>query len=267
MDHDRQEVYERIPWETLERKGGDRQWIVYAVAGAVTLGALAYSFTRNQPVAPQASPVASTAPASPPMSNTDSPPSTVASPIVVAEADLYAVEPERLIDRASAHAEWFAVEYMALDRSDESRRLLASLLPAGTPLPEAPEGLQVYVDWVRTVRVTPSGPVSYQVEVLVRSLVSDPEGGFVRQPPMLVGVEIEIGDDGEAHLAGVPSISAAQVTAAPELALVPVPDEVLAEAQLEGEVLGGVRSSDGTWEIVVMADGPDGVRRPVTIRP
>ena len=43
------EVYERIPWETLDKQSGDRQWLVIAVAGAVAVGALAYSFVKSQP--------------------------------------------------------------------------------------------------------------------------------------------------------------------------------------------------------------------------
>ena len=35
MEQERNEVYERIPWETLDQKKGDRQWIMFAVAGAI----------------------------------------------------------------------------------------------------------------------------------------------------------------------------------------------------------------------------------------
>ena len=41
MEPERNEVYERIPWETLEDKKPDRQWITLGVAGAIVLGAVA----------------------------------------------------------------------------------------------------------------------------------------------------------------------------------------------------------------------------------
>ena len=138
MEPERQEVYERIPWETLEKKGSDRQWLLYAVAGSVVLGALAYSFIRNQPAEippPATAEAASAAVSSVPATTTTAVPvapqaSTVASPLVVAEADLYAVDPERLIDQAATHAEWFAVEFVAYDGSERSAKTLAGLLPA-----------------------------------------------------------------------------------------------------------------------------------------
>jgi hypothetical protein len=269
MESEREEVYERIPWETLERRGGDRQWMVYAVAGAVTLGALAYSFTRSQPTAPMSpeAPVATTLPAASAEPTIVGPPSTVASPLVVAEADLYAVDPERLLDQVSSHAEWFAVEYISVDGSDASRELLSSLLPMGIPVPAAPETTQVFVDWASVMEVSETGPLSYAVEVLVRSLMSDGETGFVRQQPRLVVVSVEIAADGQARVTGAPSIAMATTTDQAAITLAPVPDEVAAQATEAGEVLGGIQLPDGSWEVVVMAVGPDGVRRPMAVRP
>ncbi|TDI36307.1 MAG: hypothetical protein E2O99_03760, partial [Acidobacteria bacterium] len=117
MDEERQEVYERIPWETLEKQGGDRQWLVVAVAGAVAVGALAYSFTKSQPApASVPNPVAA-AVTDPPVTMAIAPVTTLQTPLVMAEADLYAIDPERIIDQAKALAEWFAVEYFAVDGS------------------------------------------------------------------------------------------------------------------------------------------------------
>ncbi|HSK06208.1 MAG TPA: hypothetical protein VK990_01725, partial [Acidimicrobiia bacterium] len=62
MEPERNEVYERIPWETLEEKKSDRQWMTLAIAGAIVLGALAYSFMSNRPPAIA---VATTVPAAP----------------------------------------------------------------------------------------------------------------------------------------------------------------------------------------------------------
>jgi hypothetical protein len=270
MEPDRQEVYERIPWETLERKGADRQWLAYAVAGAVVLGALAYSFMRSQPMAappPPETVTAATAPATTAPSNMDSTPSTVASPLVVAEADLYAVDPDRLVDQAASHAEWFSIEYVAYDGSEQSRETLQTILPGGLPLPDAPGDTQVFVDWARTRAVSQTGPTSFDVDVLVRSLVSSGESGFVRQPPLVMSVPVEIGEDGEPHVAGVPAVAVVESTDPGQIELLEVPEEVASQIETQGEIVGGVQRSDGTWDVVVIAEWPDGVRRPALVRP
>lgn len=271
MGEDRQEVYERIPWETLEKRGGDRQWLVYAVAGAVTLGALAYSFVRNQPSAAPPAQVAVTTSvpaAGTTMAAPAATPSTVTTPVVVAEADLFAIDPERLFEQAAGHAEWFAVEYVAVDGSEQSRETLSALLPEGVPLPSAPEGTQVFVDWARARSVTQTGPTTFDVDVLVRSLSSVGDDGFTRQAPLLLAVEIEIGDDGEPVVSRAPTLSNPVTTPAPGIGLAPVPEEVLASIDAgEGEIVGGVQNPDGTWVVVAMVTYGDGVSRPVTIEP
>ncbi|MFZ0014966.1 MAG: hypothetical protein WAL25_12725 [Acidimicrobiia bacterium] len=268
MEPERDEVFERIPWETLEKGGRDRQWLAYAVAAAVVLGAIAYSITRNQPVAPVAAPapLSSTVPATTRTSAASVPPSTVPGPIVVAEADLFAVDSERLFDTAAGHAEWFAVEYISVDGSEESRRVLAGLMPPGIPLPDATEGTEVFVDWAGATMVTQTGPTTYDVEVVVRSLLAGGDGGFVRQPPVRVGVPIAVSEDGLAQVGGVPTISAMTVENTAEVGLVEVPADVASAIELEGEVVGGRQGPDG-WELVVLAAGTDGVTRPVTVRP
>ena len=269
MEEERPEVYERIPWETLDRKSGDRQWMVYAVAGAVVLGALAYSFMRNQPmVPPPPEAVATTAPATTVTSNMGTTPSTVASPVVVSEADLYAVDPELLADQAAAHAEWFAVEFVSVDGAETSRELLASLLPEGIPLPEAPEGTQVFVDWAGALSVTQTGSALFDVEILVRSLLSTGESGFVRQSPLVVGIEVSVGDDGRARVTGAPTLAAVDPASPARGLMAEVPGDLVARVETDyGTVIGGHQDDDGTWRVVVMSEGNDGVRRPVTVIP
>lgn len=270
MEREREEIYERIPWETLERRSGDRQWMVYAVAGAVTLGALAYSFTRNQGGATIVTtvPAVSTLAEAPSVAVPAAPQSTVASPVVVSEADLFAVDPERLVDRVAAHAEWFAVEYLAVDGSEQSQDTLASLLPAGLPTPLAPEGTQVFVDWARASQVTQTGPLDYQVEVLVRSLVSTGDGVFTRQPARLLTVGIRLTGEGEPRVSGVPAILAATPVDRLDIALLEVPDDVAGRMDpARGEVLGGLQGEDGSWQVVIMETGSDGVSRPTLVSP
>ena len=265
MEPEREEVYERIPWETLDRRGSDRQWLVYAVAGAVVLGALAYSFVINRPVpqpVAQVQPSTSSVPATSALTTAVSPPSTVASPVVVAEADLFAVDPERILESAATHAEWLAVEYVSTDGGDETT--LANLLPAGVPLPSTPEGTQVYVDWAGVRSVTQTGPSRFTVEGLVNSLVAHGEEGFVRQEPLLVGVAVEVDEEGAVRATSVPTIAPASVTPAPELALTEVPPEVVAFLPEGGEVIGGLQTAEG-WEVVMMIPGEDGVIRPVSV--
>jgi hypothetical protein len=267
MESERNEVYERIPWETLDRGGGDRQWLIIAVAGAIAVGAVAFSFMRGQPVPAPASPaVAEPAAAPAPTPPAESVPTTVSSPLVVAEADLYAVDTGGLADLAAAHAEWFAVEYLSVDGSDQSRQVLASLLPSGIPLPEAPQGTQVFVDWAGAQGVTETAPLTYRVEVVVRSLVDRSEGGFTRQPATRLEVVVIVGEDGLPRVVRPPRLIETPPSSPAEMALTPVPDTVKAQVEsTHGAVAGGVQQADGSWLVVAMVVGPDGVARPVTV--
>ena len=272
METERDEVYERIPWEHLVKQGSDKQWLLVGLAGAVALGALAYSFMKNQPVEPQAPAPAPTA--AQPVSG-DTPSSTivassstvatVASPLVVSEADLYAIDSDQLADVASAHAEWFAVEYFSVDGSTESFRELRQLLPDGVPLPEAPAGTQVFVDWVGTQRISRTGDFVFEVEVLVRSLVSTPDSGFTRQPVRLIEVEVALGDDGEPMIMSPPVLLDATPASSGRIELSEIPDDVRAAASGSGSPLGGIPKADGGWRVLVMSAGSDGVTRPVMV--
>ena len=275
MEPERNEVFERIPWETLEEKKPDRQWMTLAVAGAVVLGALAYTWASNRaapmPETTMAAPSPSTtvlAPSAPPAAPTA--PLTAAptpSPVLTAEADLYAVHPERAIDRATAHAEWFVAEYLTVDGSEESQATLGALLPSGVPLPVAADGTRVFVEWVRAMAVEEVGDLTYRVTVLARSLAADAGGDYVRQPPVRLDVDVSVAG-AEAQVMMAPRVSAATTGAAHGLQLSEVPEEVGAAA-LEGsggtEVVGGVQDSDGSWQVIVMAPGAGGVARPITV--
>jgi hypothetical protein len=270
MDRERNEVYERIPWETLERKGGDRQWWMIAVAGAIVLGALAYSFMSNRPMTVPLEPTAgavSTIAAE--LVGTVPPPPIPApsSPTVVAEADLFAIDPERLLDQATAHAEWFVAEYVGVDGSEESRTTLGSLLPAGIPVPAAPESTRVFVEWVRAVSVEETAPLRYRVTVLVRSLVAQGEEAYRRMPPMLATVEISVAESG-ARVVLPPTLSPLPASEPEPLTLTEVPAEIQQAAITASgatEVLGGVQGATGGWQVVVVSPGPDGVSRPSTV--
>ena len=86
MESERNETYERIPWETLDEKKPDRQWLMMAVAGAVVLGAIAYSFMSNRPApVPVASSVAA---ADPETTAATAPPPQVLAPPVASTAPI-----------------------------------------------------------------------------------------------------------------------------------------------------------------------------------
>jgi hypothetical protein len=270
MESERNEVYERIPWEHLDKQGSDRQWLLVGLAGAVALGALAYSFMKNQPVESVAAaptveqPVTAEAPPSTVVRSLGAT-TTVASPVVISEADLYAIDAQQLADVASTHAEWFAVEYFSVDGSTESSETLLDLLPEGVPLPEAPAGTQVFVDWVGTQRIVQIGDFDFAIEVLVRSLVSTPENGFTRQPVRLIEIEVSLGVDGEPRIISAPVVLEAAPASSGRLELTEIPEEVRVAASTSGDPVGGILRADGSWRVLVMSAGTDGVTRPVMI--
>jgi hypothetical protein len=259
-DREREEVFERIPWETLQQPRGDNSRMVIYLAGAVVVGALAYAFVRDQP-APVSLP-AETIPTTTPLA----PAVTVPPPILRSEADLYAVDHEQLMAHAAAHAEWFAVEFISLDGSDSSRATLAMLLPQGIPLPEAPSGTQVFVDWARAIAVSEVAPLTFEVEVVLRSMAAEPDGGFVRQPPTTLMIEVAIGPDGKPRVVRPPTVGPAQVFTPHLLGMVTLPDEIrdqLLHTYLD--VVGGEPLPDGRWRVVVLSRDPDGVIRPRSV--
>ena len=268
---DRAEVYERIPWEMLDQKQTDRQWVVYAVAGAIVLGAVAYSFMSNRPPQPvvAAEPIQET---TPPVTGAPVPaapiPPVATTPVLVSEADLYAVDPERAVDRAVGHAEWFVSEYFTEDGSALHRETLQSLMPAGIPLPTGPEGTRVFVESVRTIEVVETSPVSHRVSVLVRYLVSEGQEDYRRQPALVATVEVAATDDGVSVM-GPPELRAAEAVPSTAPPLGPVPPEVATQLETMrpgADLVGGWAVEGGGWRVVALVTGEDGINRPVTFQ-
>ena len=270
MDSLDSETVERIPWETLEPPKSDRQWLVYAVSGAVVVGALSYSFFSNR------APVTEVPPPAPVVAQTtvqtlpepvpgDAALPAAASPVVVAEADLFAADADELRSAAVAHAMWFAVEFMAHDGSDVSRDVLSSLLPSGVPLPEAVDGAQVFVDFSEAIHIRNVAPAQYQVDVLIRSLVADSDGVFTRVPPRVVGVLVGFDDQGRAQVQTAPNVRLAEPPSPFDLGLTTPPHDLDVELA-EGEtILGGLPGEQGGWRLVVMRRGVDGISRPTLL--
>ena len=269
METERNEVYERIPWETLEKKSTDKQWVLMAVAGSAVLGALVFSVVSSRP--PQIQPIPPSTVASAVPLPQVLPPVAIApqptSPILVADADLYAVDPERWLDRATAHAEWFVAEYFTVDGSPASAEILGRLLPAGMPNWDAPETTSVFVEWVRTLNAAEVAPFRYRVEVLVRSLVADGDNSYLRQAPIVATVEVAVDEKGPRILMP-PEVRPATIDSQEIIVLAEVPAEIAAMAtSMAGtvEILGGRLLDDGRWQVVVVGDGRDGASRPMTV--
>jgi hypothetical protein len=185
-------------------------------------------------------------------------------PFAISEEDLFAVDFERTIDEVSAHAEWFAVEFIGYDGSAESSEILQALLPEGLPLPEAPEGIQVFVDWVRASSVTELTDTEYRVEVIVRSLASSSEGGFIRQRPVTLVLELVMDEFGVPMVSRPPSILELVLPVSAPLTLGTLPESAPVDPSL-GQVLGATQDEQGAWWVVVMTTGPDGVTRPQAV--
>ncbi|REK21261.1 MAG: hypothetical protein DWQ40_04310 [Actinobacteria bacterium] len=270
MDDQREEVYERIPWETLEEKGRDRQWLVLGVAGAVVAGALAYSFVTSRPVGPQPlaavattvdSSLLSPAPAPPIVPSTVSP-----APTNVSEADLYAVEPERLVEAAVAHARWFVREFLAVDGSSDGQGVLRALLPADVPLPVVPEGVLVFVEWVDSIGVEEIDLATFRVSIVARYMVSADGGEYQRMDPELFVVDIGMAD-GTPRALSAPEILPLQLGAANAMPLGEVPQGVADSIEVShagSQIVGGRQLTDGSWSVVVLVSGPAGITRPVS---
>jgi hypothetical protein len=267
MDEQKQEVYERIPWETLEDRGKDRQWLIMGIASAVVAGSLGFSFMSNRsvPLPPEPSGVV-TAEATP--STTLTPvPQPQPAPSIVSEADLYAVDPDRLASEAAAHARWVVREYLASAGSADQREILRSLLPADLPLPSIPEGVLVFVEWVDSVGVEELDVGTYRVDVLARYMVSTDGSDYQRVAPEIFTVDIGVAD-GLPRLLSAPSVKVAEATATAGLGLGDIPETVAASAASispGSEIVGGYVSASGTWNVVVLTVGPGGVLRPETV--
>ncbi len=264
MESERNEIYERIPWETLEGPQGDKRWLAYAIAGAIAIGALVFSFVRSQPLpAPVAtspsmvsvSPVATApAPATP----------VQTSPMVIAEADLYAVDVESYMRAAAGYAELAAIEYFETGEGSAE----PGLMPSGTPAAVVPRGMTVEVDWVGVGSIEAIDHFDYEVEVLVRSRTRSANGELVRQPTRSAVFRISIGPDGTPHVAAPPVVTSLHIASTETLTLVDVPDAIRAQVEAtHGPVVGGEPLANGRWLVVAMALGTDGVSRPVTVFP
>lgn len=268
MADNREETYERIPWETLASPKADRQPLIIGLAASIVVGALVYSYVYNRPVEGPVEPVGvQTEPAAPSTSPVPVAPAPGPStPEVIAEADLYAVAPDRLAMSAAGFAEWFVMEYFTSANGGDAS-VIRTMLASDIPVPTVPDGTVIFVEMVRALTVGDLDVGRHSVEVLVRYLVSDGGGPYQRMAPEIFTMEVATAGSGF-QIVGAPEIRPAVVEDAPGPILGEVPADIAASAIATRDnagVVGGSLSPDGSWRVVMTTIGPGGMERPETV--
>lgn len=178
MDEERDvEVFERIPWESLEAKS-DRRWMAYALAVVIVLGAVGVSLGRQMAAPPEPVPT-TTAPVST-TPETVAPATTVevaaapGPPTTWSEADLMALPAETIETTAMAVAEWFVVDFFTRDDPEDDRS---------------------FVEWARAWQMEWETPTSARVTVLVRRLGATADEPYHRLGAEAWDVELELDEE------------------------------------------------------------------------
>jgi len=269
MEDKREEIYERIPWETIDNPRKDQRTLLIGLAAAVVAGALVYSFMSRPAIEPVPTQPGVTEalpePEPTPIPVPTLPPVAPAPQSNISEADLYAVAPETLRSVASAHAEWFVIEYLSYDGSSDNANLRA-LLPSDIPLPSAPPETLVFVEWVGAMAVEEVEVGRYRVEVVARYMVAADGQTFQRVAPEVLVVEVVVDDSGP-HVTTAPTVATLTPLPAASAQLTEVPTEIaanLSDAYPGSEIVGGKPNESG-WMLVILNLAAGGVIRPVSV--
>lgn len=183
------ETYESIPWESLRSldRGPDRRiWYVAAAVLVVVVAVLA----TVRGGGPQPTIPADQTTVTPP--TTAAPTTTSTTLQAVTEADLRAVDSAAVERSVAAVAEVAAYEYF-------TRR--ADGIWSGV---EFDSSRDTFVEYARTVSVTPLGGWRFEVAVVVSVLDAAPGEGFVRRDPRGISLIID-GMDGAFRPSGLPA--------------------------------------------------------------
>lgn len=230
VDADEQdvEVFERIPWESLE-KPQDRRWVFYLVAAAVVMGAVGVTVGRGMSTPPSV-PVPTEATVSAPTSSSGPVPSTIPVaaapdiPTTWSEADLMAVPGETLEDAAAALAEWYVVDYFTRSGADAEGRS--------------------FVEWSAVVAKHWRSASALELTVVLRRLAARGDEPYTKVPAEGWLVTAELVDQGWVVVEGPVAVTPLE----PVVDMAPldgeVPAEVAAEVE-EGEVRGGSQVAGG----------------------
>jgi len=235
-DHD-VEVFERIPWESLEQNP-NRRWIPYLVATAVVLGAVGVTIGRGMITPPVEQPTVlatTTAPmtdssAGPVVGATGSPDTTIlpAQDSMWSEADLMAL-PEGAVETAAmAVAEWFIVEHFTREDGDEGRS---------------------FVEWARAGELTWMDPTTVDVTVLVRRLAAKGDDPYQRLPAEAWQVTTELDGDRWVVTHGPVQMAPPTLDVAVPSLDGRVPDELAVAT--EAPMLGAAKIDEDNWSVGV----------------
>jgi hypothetical protein len=229
------EIFERIPWESLE-KNPDRRWIAYLLSGALVLGAVGVSLGRQlsagSALPPDPAPIVTTTLAVLPSTLATVGPTTVpettaadrVAPGARTEADLMALSDVPLEMAAATAAEWFVVDYFTRDDPGEGRS---------------------FVEWAGSLETTWIDPTTIEVTVAVRRLAAAPGIDYRRMGPEAWRVTVELGDEGWSVVEGPVEAGPVELSVTiPEIDA-PVPAEVA--ATLDGEEVVGAVEVGGRW--------------------
>jgi hypothetical protein len=199
-DTDFEEI-EQIPWATLAAATPDprTRYLSIAVVVAVVVAAVAWLTLHGSGAPATAVTMASTTTAAGSDSvAAASPASTTTEPTVYSEADLMLIDLDDEERLAAMHAEWLVRDYLTVDDDPLVAERVSTLLSDVER-----DGTGAYVEWVRAFAITSDEPGRYRVEVAYR-LLTETEGGFVRQPAGALAVELSIDVDGTARLETAP---------------------------------------------------------------
>ncbi len=230
------EIFERIPWEALEKRGGERRWWVYLAAAALFMAGLGVTIGRSiaSPTAPPEADSSSLVPTTLPVA---APPTSITTPSTDdvtsgtwAEADLMAASAPALETSAASLAEWFVAGYFTRDGSDG-------------------EGGRSFVDW--------AGPIGFewvesgraQVTVLVRRLAGLDEGPYQRLSDEAWKVVLALDEEGWQIVDGPFRADVPKSPVAIEALDSAVPDQVVALAG--DETVAGARREGPDWLVEV----------------
>ncbi len=227
------EVFERIPWEALEKSGPDHRWLAYLVAMVVVLGAVGISIGRGMAPSPVTSPAVTQAPtATIPVASDvhEAPaPEPTAAPnqaSVLSEADLMALPGDSLEAGAAAVAEWFVVDHFTREDGDGGRS---------------------FVDWARAGELTWLGATTIDVTVLIRRLAASGDDAYQRLPAEAWRVTTELIDDHWVVIHGPTPAQAPTLDVSLPAPEGDVPDRVA--SSVEDGTITGAAQVEGRWSV------------------
>jgi hypothetical protein len=278
------EQFEHIPWSRLIDEQGPGWRRVASIATgivlAVVIGIIGVRWLNGPDHGEAASPATTTVIATTVPDEMSSTAATVATTMVMSEADLIAADPAPGIDiDVRARAEWFVTDFFTVDgdpeAGDEIRQAFVSdaVIP---PLPhdETDPGGVSFVEWARAYRIETIEPGRFAVDVAFRTVRLAEDGGYRRGPVHAVEI-IVVAAGSEVGIADLPNPIVpprADGLSGWSAPTDPATDDVLAAAaeyaflfDAEPEVVEANGAADDWRAVVTIGDG-SGIRWPLAVR-